>query len=114
MKYKLLSLSLAIICIVLAINYRRVYKQLQRTETPSCSHTDELEKLEAEKESWLKREADFLKQNGELVAENNELKMQLERKPLIIYRNVQKSKIDNTASKHYTDVLRSRYGTNSN
>jgi regulator of replication initiation timing len=72
----------------------------------------ELEDLKFEKEEWKKRENVFLEQNAFLVTENNELKQQLNRKPQIIYRDVQKQTIDDAASESYTDVLRQRYSPN--
>jgi hypothetical protein len=112
MKYKILSLVLGIICIVLGINYYRLQKFSNAVSKPApCAETAELEKLRMEKISWQQREDEFLKQNGALVTENNELKMQI-KKPLIIYRNVQKNKIDDVASESYTSTLLQRYGSN--
>lgn len=112
MKYKLLSMILGIICIVLGINFYRLQSYANNLQVPKCGHTLEIEKLEAEKKSWLEREDVFLKQNAELVTQVNELKMELNRKPLIIYRNVQKQKVDDVASGSYTDLLQQRYSPN--
>ena len=111
MNYKILSLILGIICIVLGINFYRLQKFNNAVGKPApCAETAELDKLRMEKISWLEREDRFLKENGELLSENNELKMQINRKPLIIYRNVQKQKIDDVASESYTSTLLQRYG----
>jgi hypothetical protein len=110
MKYKILSLILGTICIVLGINFYRLQKFNNAVGKPApCAETAELDKLRMEKMSWLQREEEFLKENGALVTENNELKMQI-KKPLIIYRNVQKQKIDDVASKSYISTLLQRYG----
>ena len=113
MNYKILSLILGIICIVLGINFYRLQKFTNAVNKPApCAETAELDKLRMEKTSWLEREEQFLKENGALVTENNELKMQINRKPLIIYRNVQKNKINDVASESYTSTLLQRYGAN--
>ena len=77
MNYKLLSVGLGIVCIVLGINYYKLQKQLAAASNKDCGHTEELDKLRFEKTSWQQRETEFLSQNGALVTENNELKMQL-------------------------------------
>jgi len=112
MKYKILSLILGIICIVLGINFYRLQKFNNAVGKPApCAETAELEKLRMEKLSWIEREEEFLKENGALVTENNELKMQINsKKTLIVYKNVQKQKIDDVASESYTSVLLKRYG----
>ena len=113
MNYKWLSVILGIICIVLGINFYRLQNYANNLQVPKCGHTLEIDKLEAEKKSWLEREDVFLKQTAELVTQVNELKMQLENnKPLIIYRNVQKIKVDDVASESYTNVLEQRYSPN--
>lgn len=108
MKYKLLSTVLGIVCIVLGIN---IYKMnsTKVEQVQDCGHTKDLETLKFEKEEWTKRENVFLEQNAFLVNENNELKMQLKRKPLIIYRDVQNNPISDDASEHYTGILSRRY-----
>ena len=112
MKYKLLSLILGIICIVLGINFYRLQKLANSLEIPKCGHTLEIEKLEAEKKSWLEREDEFLKQTAALVVQVNELKMELNRKPQIIYKNVQKRNIDVDASESIIELLQDRYSPN--
>lgn len=112
MNYKWLSLILSIICIALGVNFYRLQKFANNLQVPKCGHTLEIEKLEAEKKSWLEREDVFLKQTAELVIQVNELKMQLNRKPQIIYKNVQKQKIDHVASESYIDILQQRYSPN--
>lgn len=111
MKYKLLSTVLGIVCIVLGINIYKINSRVVE-RVQDCGHMKELEDLRFEKEEWLKRESVFLQQNAFLVTENNELKMQLNRKPQIIYRDVQKQTIDDAASESYTDALRQRYSPN--
>ena len=113
MNYKILSLIPWMLCIVLCISYYRLQKFTKAVNRPSpCAETAELDKLRMEKTAWLEREDQFLKENGALVTENNELKMQLSRKPLIIYKNVQKNNIDDVASESYTSTLLQRYGAN--
>lgn len=112
MKYKILSLILGIICIVLGINFYRLQSYANNLQVPKCGHTLEIEKLEAEKKSWLEREDVFLKQTAELVTQVNELKMQLNRKPQIIYKNVQKRNIDTDASESLIELLEERYSPN--
>lgn len=112
MKYKWLSLILGIICIVLGINFYRLQKFASSLDVPKCGHTLEIEKLEAEKKSWLEREDLFLKQNAELVTQVNELKMQLNSKPIIVYKNVQKRNINVSASESITELLQDRYSPN--
>lgn len=109
MKYKLLSVSLGIICILLGINYYKVQKQLAAASNKDCGHTEELDKLRFEKTVWQQRETEFLSQNGFLVTENNELKMQLEHKPKTIYRNAKNPFINRNASDMYTSLLSKRY-----
>jgi len=110
MKYKIISFMLGIICIVLGINYYRLQKFTNAVGKPApCPEMAELEKLKMEKTSWLEREDEFLKQNAVLVTENNELKMQINRKPLIIYKNAQTPPINDDASDYYTSILSGRY-----
>jgi hypothetical protein len=111
MNYKILSLILGIICIVLGINFYRLQKFNNAVGKPApCAETAELDKLRMEKISWQQREDQFLKENGALTTENNELKMQINQKPVIIYKNVQKQKVNVAASKSYTSTLIQRYG----
>jgi hypothetical protein len=112
MKYKVLFLIFGIISIVLAINYYRLYQYSKSVVVPVCAHTTELEKLRLDKQEWSKREDVFLKQNAELVTLVNELKMQINRKPQIIYKNVQKRNINVDASESITDLLKERYSPN--
>ena len=112
MNYKWLSLILGIICIVLGINFYRLQKYANKITEVNCPDASELGNLRMEKAKWLEREDQFLKENGALVTENNELKMQLKNKPLIIYRNVQKQKVNDVASQSYTDALQQRYSPN--
>jgi hypothetical protein len=110
MKYKILSLMLGIICIVLAINFYRLQKFTNAVGKPApCPELAELEKLRMEKTSWIEREDQFLKENGALVNENNELKMQINRKPIYIYKNAQTPPINDDASDYYTSILSGRY-----
>lgn len=110
MKYKIISLMLGVICIVLAINYYRLQKFTNAVGTTApCPEMTELEKLRMEKVSWIEREDQFLKENGALVSENNELKMQLNRKPIYIYKNAKSNPLNDGASEHYTGVLSRRY-----
>ena len=111
MKYKLLSTVLGIVCIVLGINIYKI-NSTKVEKVQDCGHTKELEDLKFEKEEWIKRENVFLEQNGFLVNENNELKQQLNRKPQIIYKHVQKQTIDVDASESYIDALEHRYSPN--
>lgn len=113
MNYKWLSLIFGLICIVLGINYYRLQSYANKITKVNCPDMTELSDLRMEKAKWLEREDQFLKENGALVNENNELKMQLKNnKPLIIYRNVQKIKVDDVASQSYTDALQQRYSPN--
>lgn len=102
-----------LICIVLGINYYRLQSYANKITKVNCPDMTELSDLRMEKAKWLEREDVFLKQNAELVTQVNELKMQLENnKPLIIYRNVQKIKVNDVASESYTNVLEQRYSPN--
>jgi hypothetical protein len=107
MKYKILSLILGTICIVLAINFYRLQKK--QDPVTDCGHSAQIEDLNTQKAAWLEREDEFLKQNALLVTENNELKMQLNRKPLIIYKDAQTPPINDGASDYYTSILSGRY-----
>jgi len=107
MKYKILSLMLGVICIVLAINFYRLQKK--QDPVTDCGHAAQIEDLNTQKAAWLEREDEFLKQNALLVTENNELKMQINRKPLIIYKNAQTPPINDDASDYYTSILSGRY-----
>ena len=110
MKYKILSLILGTICIVLAINFYRLQKFTNAVGKPTpCPEMAELEKLRMEKVSWVEREDQFLKENGALLTENNELKMQVNREPIIIYKNAQTPPINDGASDYYTSILSGRY-----
>jgi hypothetical protein len=110
MKYKIATMILAAWALLATVNAIRFYNYLEQFKAPKpCVEKEEVERLRMEKMSWLQREEEFLKQNSALVIEINELKMQT-KKPLIIYRNVQKNKIDDIASESYTSTLLQRYG----
>lgn len=113
MNHKWLSVILGLICIVLGINYYRLQTYANNLNKVNCPDLKELKELRFQKISWGERENVFLKQNAELVTLVNELKMQLENnKPLIIYKNVQKIKVNDVASQSYTDALQQRYSPN--
>jgi hypothetical protein len=83
-----------------------------KQEPADCGHAKEIETLNFEKQEWIKRENVFLEQNAFLVNQNNELKQQLNRKPQIIYRDVQTQTIDVDASESYINALEQRYSPN--
>ena len=112
MNYKWLSVILGLICIVLGINYYRLQNFTGNLPKVNCPDLKELEELRFQKAAWTDRENVFLQQNAELVNQVNELKMQINRKPLIIYKNVQKIKVNDVASQSYTDALQQRYSPN--
>jgi CRISPR/Cas system CMR subunit Cmr4 (Cas7 group RAMP superfamily) len=53
----------------------------------------------------------LLEENGRIILENNELKFLKDKKPLIIYRNVKETSINDSASEQYNQLLSKRYIT---
>lgn len=51
----------------------------------------------------------LLEENGRILLENNELKFTNSKKPLIIYRNVKETSINEPASEQYNQLLSRRY-----
>lgn len=105
MRYKSLSFLLGMVCVALAFN---LYRFANQTDTLDCPELSELKELKYQRQQWLDRERELLSENGALVTENNELKM-LTRKPLIIYKNVEESPINDYASEYYISILSERY-----
>lgn len=108
-------IMLSVTCLALGANLVRVKIKHQKDidELQKNPHTEKLEQLEAEKQAWNARENDLLRQNGELVVQVNELKMQIEKKPQTIYitKNEKNNTIDRNASDEFTRILTGRYGT---
>lgn len=111
MKKTILPIVVLMLLLALAGNNYRMYQKLQSVTTPISVDAERLAELEEEKESWNARENDLLRQNGELVTQLNELKMQLNQKPttIIKYKNNEKRIINRSASERITNILTDRY-----
>jgi hypothetical protein len=63
-----------------------------------------------DKNEILTQQVDYLlSENGMLVNASNEMKTQINTKPLIIYRNEKNIRVNSSASEQYIDLLSNRY-----
>jgi hypothetical protein len=92
----------------IGFNLYRAIEKGKKAHEIVCPDLAEFEQLQYEKKQWKERERKLLSENGALLTENNELKM-LNRKPLIIYKNVEETPINDDASKDYIGILSERY-----
>jgi cell division protein FtsB len=103
MNYKILSVTLAIACIVLGINYYRLDKFTTSIgKRPACPESKELITLRAEKESWQEQIDELKKRNNALASENRRLKEPKVEQPV-------ETTINEEASGRYNDLLSKRY-----
>lgn len=79
----------------------------------SVKETAEENKLLQDKLSDAQKANNFLlEENARIILENNEIKFLKDKKPLIIYKNVQQQNINDAASESYIDLLELRYSPN--
>lgn len=111
MKQKILPILVALVIMALIGNSYRLHQKLKSVQTPVSADVTRLNELEEMKLVWDARENDLLNENAQLIIKCNELKFELEKKPLTIYKykKHENNPINNSASENITNILSNRY-----
>ena len=109
MIYKITTAIFAIGCIFLGTRYKVLSDQMDLLQTDMTSGKAIIEELERKNSELNKLNDYFLKENGELITANNELKFIQDKKPLIIYKNEKNRNVNRDASVKYNELLTRRY-----
>lgn len=109
MKKPLVTIVISILFIGLIANNYRLHKAIE--ETKAIPIDNKSEELTYAIERMQSRENELLEQNAMLLIQINDLKFELEKKPITI---IKKSKnetlpINDNASEHITNILSKRY-----
>lgn len=109
MIYKITTAIFALGCIFLGTRYKVLSDQMDLLQTDMTSGKAIIEELERKNSELNKLNDFFLKENGELITANNELKFIQDKKPLIIYKNEKNRNVNRSASEQYNQLLTRRY-----